>query len=65
MELKELRQKIKDSPSWELFVNEETHLDFPRIGLRRKFTGVSAFYEYVLDQIEGFRNIEGGPFDDL
>lgn len=59
MELKELRQKIKDSPSWELFVNEETHLDFPRIGLRRKFTGVSAFYEYVLDQIEGFRNIEG------
>lgn len=59
MELKELRQKIKDAPSWELFVNEETHLDFPRIGLRRKFSGISAFYEYVLDQIEGFRNIEG------
>lgn len=59
MELKELRQKIKEAPNWEIFTNEVIEFTFPRIGLNRKFTGISAFYEYVLDQIDGFSSFEG------
>lgn len=58
MELKELRQKIKDAPSWELFTNVEIEISLPRISLNRKFTGVSTIYEYILNQIEGFDSVK-------
>ncbi|SFU19008.1 hypothetical protein SAMN04489724_0077 [Algoriphagus locisalis] len=59
MELKELRQKIKDAPSSELFANQVIQINLPRVSMNRKFIGVSAFYEYLLNQIEGFQSFEG------
>jgi hypothetical protein len=59
MELKEFRQKIKDAPTGKLFANEIIQLNLPKVGMDRKFTGVSAFYEYLLNQIAGLQEIEG------
>jgi hypothetical protein len=57
MELKELREKIKGVPSSELFVNQVIQLNLPRVSMNRKFTGISAFYEYLLNQIAGFQSL--------
>ncbi|WP_339881097.1 DUF6161 domain-containing protein [uncultured Algoriphagus sp.] len=57
MELKELRQKIKDAPSSELFSSKEIQFNLPKVNIQRKFTGISAFYEYLLNQIAGFKNL--------
>lgn len=65
MELKELRQKIKDEPSSELFANQVIQINLPRVSMNRKFIGVSAFYEYLLNQIEGFKSFEGDLPEEL
>ncbi len=54
MTLRELKQKIAESPNKEWYQDYEIELNYRHLSFSLKLKGVTAIYEYVLKQIEGF-----------
>lgn len=59
MTLKEIKKEISEAPKKDFLINLEIQVSVPKTGINRKLTGVSAFYDYLENQIEGFRSLEG------
>ena len=59
MNLKEIKKEISEATKKDFFVNLEIQVSVPKTGINRKLTGVSAFYDYLENQIKGFQSLEG------
>lgn len=65
MTTSELREKIAESPNPEWFATRKAIFNFPYIDFHEEFVGVSSIYEFVTQQISGWKNIEGLIPDEL
>lgn len=65
MTLKELKKEISESPGKDVFANLEIKLASPHTGINRDFIGLSSFYEYLNNQIEGFKKLGDDIPDDF
>lgn len=65
MTLKELKKEISESTNKDFFGSLDIIVASPQTGIRRDFKGLSAFYEYLENQIIGFKSLEGEVPDDF
>ena len=54
MTLKELKEKIAESPNIQWLQKYKVQLNYPQINFKLSLQGVAAIYEFILKQIDGF-----------
>ena len=59
MKIEELRNKVAGADSKDLFDSYEWTFSFPQHNFSKKIKGITAIYEYLITQIEGWRNFDG------
>lgn len=58
MTLKEVKKLISESPNHELFSNHLINFNFHRSEIQRNFDGILSFYEYLLNQQNGYDKVD-------